>query len=212
MPWERQPKNDLHRLLDILSLLPHLLLGSNELPVDSATGTRTPRQIETFFSLHKHLDYSLNRWLQGLEITRDRSLFWPKPTRNRSTAKLFGHQLEYANLADSHLLTLYWEAKLRCHEAVQRVVKREDLRPSLGSMGEVKAPIGYLIECADRICQSVAYMQSQDFGILGMHFTIYPILAARRFYEETGLGEKSAFCDAVVGEMARRPFSLFSKR
>lgn len=211
VPWEKQSKNSLQSLLDILSLLPHLLLGSQKLATDISTTTEASRQFEVLFGLHKHLDDSLDRWLQDLKASRVGPLFWPKPAKVSSVARQFADQLEYANLADSQLFTLYWEAKLHCHEAVQRLFKSKHLPSSIGGMKEEKTCVLPLMECADRICQSTTYMQDQSFGILGMHLTIYPILAARRFYDEVGSQEKYAFCHALVENMVHRPFSIFSR-
>lgn len=225
MPWQKQPKNDLHRLLDVLTQLPTLLYTSSQLSVAQRVGSRTSDQVELFHLLHGHLNWNLDQWLSELKASRTQPIYWNKPaasptptsSRNSSGGKdspakptIIGAQLCYFTLVDSQMLTIYWEAKLHCHEVARRMAKVGNPYPSGVQAGLSKPSIEALQDCADKICLSTAYMQHQGHGILGLHLTIYHILAARQFYQQVGAQEKYACCTGLIEKMARRPFSIFS--
>lgn len=108
------------------------------------------------------------------------------------------------------MLILYWEAKLQCHKAALRVAGNNCLPPNSGASKDAETSAAQLHHYADSICQSCAYMQAEEFGILGMHYTIMPLLAARHFYAEARSLEKRNWCDAKVESMSSKPFSILS--
>ena len=166
----------------------------------------TQHSASTFCRLRRHIRDELDRWFADLQTARVDPLFRETPVEGNPAAP-FTTQLHYASLVDSLMLTLYWEAKLHCYMAAHRVAQNA----SVPAEAETGAALDALVDSADKICQSVPHMQDKEFGILGMHFTIHPTLAASQFYEDQGMREKRAWCSNVIEQMACRPFSVFSR-
>ncbi|OAA78905.1 hypothetical protein LEL_02391 [Akanthomyces lecanii RCEF 1005] len=209
VPWEQTPKTDFHRLLDVSTQVAALLHASTTLSQQPGnTSSQDPAtfrlQASQFYEHRHQLDLGLDQWWEDMNANgKDRPLFWTQPLGSDDDGPLpedapFTHRLCYQKLTDAQMLIMYWEAKLQCHKAALRVAGNSCLPPNSGAPKDGEIPSPQLHHYADSICQSCAYMQAEEFGILGMHYTIMPLLAARHFYAEAGSLEKQNWCDVKI--------------
>lgn len=152
----------------------------------ASRGIRTTEQNVWFDQLYGQVDASLDAWLDYLTA---------KGNAHSNVSSAAG-ELHSCDLTHVQMMTLCWEAKLLCYKAVKRVTPQVPSRQFEGY--------------ADNICSACKFMQLDEFGIIGMQFSIMPALIARAFYEDGGFVEKLRMCDESLGKLARRPFSFLS--
>ncbi|KAK2599039.1 hypothetical protein QQS21_005506 [Conoideocrella luteorostrata] len=210
VPWAKMPKTHLHRLLDSVSQLPALLHASTVLSRRIGTSAQSNDQTVCFYRLRRDIDIAMDLWWNDLTTSRDGPLLWSRPSKDPSQQP-FTEMLCYQKLTDAQMITFYCEARLHCHKAASRVIGNSYLPPNDGETKASETPFESLLHYADSICQSSIFMLGQEFGILGLHFTIMPLLAANHFYTEAGLWEKRDWCTRTLDRMASRPFSILSR-
>jgi hypothetical protein len=136
VPWEANPKDDVHRLADILAKGPQLLLEADNLsnkPIEQGLPT-----LLTIMSRLLDIDAELSVFYCGLQARTVCPLFWEAPSSRVFTPDNIEvgspAHLAFADHKTASLLTLYWSIAAMVWSALEGVhagLKQTDVLQSL---------------------------------------------------------------------------------
>jgi hypothetical protein len=123
VPWESTPKDDVHRLADILAKGPQLLHEADDLP-NKPLEQSLPTLL-TIMSRLLDIDAELEGFYSGLQSTTICPLFWEAPTSGvfspGDIERNGPSHLAFADHRTASLLTLYWSIATMVWSALEGI-------------------------------------------------------------------------------------------
>lgn len=176
VPWQLKPKDDFHRLADILARGPQLLHEAADLP-------RKPLEqslptLLTILSRLLDIDADLETFYNKLETEHIGPLYWEVPSAALSTTPSsppksnFNINLTFPSLPLASLLTLYWSIEVMVWSALEGIhsgllhTHTLSLLPTSPQTRRFKslAPTSHWLLLVQKIVRSIDYSMNMTAG------------------------------------------------
>lgn len=174
MPWESTPKDDIHRLVDILAKGPQLLHEADDLP-NKPLEQCLPTLL-TIMSRLLDIDAELESFYSGLQSMTSCPLFWEAPTSGvlspGDTERSDPSHFAFTDHKTASLLTLYWSIATMVWSALEGIhaslLQTGVLQSLLDSPRSTRffdlAPRRYWLTPVRNILRSVGYCMAVKTG------------------------------------------------
>jgi hypothetical protein len=177
VPWEFTPKDDLHRLTDIIAKGPQLRLEAEDLP--NQTLEQSLPTLLTILSRLLDIDADLESFYGDLLARNTCPLFWEAPTSGCFTQEDIDpsalSNLEFADHKTASLLTLYWSVATMVWSSLEGIhagllqTNTLDLLPSSPRIARFVylAPTRHWLHLVQTINRSMDYCMTATSGYAG---------------------------------------------
>lgn len=175
LPWKKQAKNMLHKMIDVMVFLPVVLETYDHLQADTSLGCgEGRRERQSLLAKCIELDKQLQNWYTALcAEVNGRPLWHTFPSDDASYP--FSHLFRFDESVVAYTILLYWTCAMMIQSTMCQLQRQlgqgAAQSPDMDTLPDHINPRIYAVN----IAQSLPYMLHPDMGSLGPNLALFPL-------------------------------------